>query len=62
MKEIKSKKTGLTHILSEEQYAGMVREGNIIKRFDVTEIKGRTIIPVSKEVPKEIIKSKKNEG
>ena len=57
MKEIKSKKTGLTHIITEEEYATMVRQESILKRFDVTDIKSRIIIPV--QTPKEIIKKVK---
>jgi len=54
MKELKSKKTGLVQVLSEEDYARMVNSGNIdMKRFIVTDLKGRTIIPALK-VPEEV--------
>lgn len=55
MKIIKSKKTGLEHTITDDEYAAMVREGVIIKRFDVIET-GKTIIPSFKTVPIEIKK------
>jgi hypothetical protein len=61
MKELKSKKTGRIHILNEEEYAAVVRKGVIdLKKFIVTDLKIRTIVPSMKEVIKP--KSKKNEG
>jgi len=54
MKELKSKKTGLVQVLSEEDYARMVNSGNIdMKRFTVTDLRSRTIIP-SMKVPEEV--------
>ena len=52
MKILKSKKTGLEHSVTEEEYAAMVREGTIINRFDVTDIRMRP--SVSQEVPIEL--------
>jgi len=62
MKEIKSKKTGYVQILSEEEFALLVRKPEILKRFTVTDLRSRPVI--STEIPKDLkkIKVKKNEG
>lgn len=59
MKELKSKKTGVTTVYTEEEYAEIVNnKPDMLKRFEVTDIKSRPIIPslkeVQREVPKEI--------
>jgi hypothetical protein len=55
MKELKSKKTGVTKVYTEEEYADIVNnKPDMLKRFEVTDIKSRPIIPSLKEVPKEI--------
>lgn len=55
MKELKSKKTGVTKVYTEEEYAEIVnKKPDMLKRFEVTDIKSRPIIPSIKEVPKEI--------
>lgn len=55
MKELKSKKTGVTKVYTEEEYADIVNyQPEMLKRFEVTDIKSRPIIPSLKEVPKEI--------
>lgn len=60
MKELKSKKTGVTTIYTEEEYADIVNyQPDILKRFDVTDIKSRPIIPSLKEIPREIKITKK---
>lgn len=60
MIQIKSKKTGLSHILSKEEYATMVAEGEIIKRFDVVDVSVRPmIIPAIKTVEVKKINKKK---
>jgi hypothetical protein len=63
MKELKSIKTGLTTICTEEEYAYIVNhKPHWLKRFEVTDIKGiKQIIPSikvseAKEVPIEIKK------
>jgi hypothetical protein len=41
MKELKSKKTGLVTVCSEEEYAYMVNHKPLwLKRFEVTDLKG----------------------
>ena len=64
MKEIKSKKTGRIQIISEEEYAVMVKQGEVIKRFTVTDVRGtRVITPPQTPVEiKKITKKTKNEG
>lgn len=60
MKELKSKKTGVTKVYTEEEYADIVNhQPDMLKRFEVTDIKSRPIIPSLKEVPKEIKITKK---
>ena len=55
MKELKSKKTGVTKVYTEEEYTDIVNnKPDMLKRFEVTDIKSRPIIPSLKEVPKEI--------
>jgi hypothetical protein len=57
MKELKSKKTGLVQLISEEQYSTIVNAGTIdLRRFIVTDIRSR-IIP-SIKLPNEIKKKK----
>jgi hypothetical protein len=60
MKELKSKLTGRTTIYSEEDYATIVNKTpDMLKRFEVTDIKSKPIIPqLRTEVPSEI-KTKK---
>lgn len=62
MKELKSKKTGLTTVYTEEEYADIVNyQPEMLKRFEVTDIKSKPIIPSLKqvqslkEVPKEVL-------
>jgi hypothetical protein len=65
MKELKSKKTGAVSIISDEDYIRMTKDTNLIKKFDVTDIRSmKAIIPSLKEVPVEVkkIKNPKNEG
>ena len=54
MKEIKSKKTGRIQQITEEEYAQLVKQEDIIKRFTVTTLNPRAIIPSMK--PKKIQK------
>ena len=59
MKELKSKKTGLTQLISEEEYAKLVNAGTIpLSRFTVTDLKSRPLMP-SIKIPNEIKKDKK---
>ena len=54
MIQLKSKKTGRESIYSEEEYASILKKGVIdIKKFIVTEIRSRPIIP-SMKVPVEV--------
>lgn len=68
MKELKSKRNGRTHILTEPEYADILKKGIFpLKNFIVTDIVLRPIVPSIKEIPKkvEIAKPKsknKNEG
>lgn len=65
MKELKSKKTGIVTIISDEDYHRMIKDTRLIRKFDVTDVRGmKTIIPSLKEVPIEVkkIKNPKNEG
>lgn len=58
MKELRSKKTGLTQTLSDEEYAKMVKLGTIdMNKFVVTDLRSRPIVP-SLKIP-ESNKSKK---
>lgn len=60
MKELKSKKTGVTKVYTEEEYADIVNsKPDMLKRFEITDVKSRPIIPSLKEVPKEIKITKK---
>jgi hypothetical protein len=60
MKEFKSKKTGLTTVYTEEEYAQIVNnKPDLLNRFIITDVKSRPIIPSLKEVPKEIKITKK---
>ena len=65
MKELKSKKTGMVSICTEEEYAAMVnKKPDWLKRFDVTDLKSfkQAVSPI-KETPVEIkTKKAKNEG
>lgn len=46
MIELKSKRSGITHIISDEEYAFMVKKGAIqMSRFAVTKLQMRSIIP-----------------
>jgi len=46
MKELKSKKTGKVEVISDEDYIAIVRKGVIdLKKFYITDLKIRTIIP-----------------
>lgn len=63
MIELKSKKTGITHVISDEEYASMVRKGAIqLSRFNVTKLQMRTIIPSLEPKEVKIVKKQKNEG
>jgi len=65
MKELKSKKTGRVSVYTDEEYQAMVDKGVIdMKRFIVTNLSMKPIVPSLKEIPKEvkIIKKQKNEG
>lgn len=64
MKELKSKRNGRTHILTEQEYAEILKKGVFpIKNFTVTDIAMRPIIPSVTQIPKGKPKSKiKNEG
>ena len=53
MKEITSKKSGNSTIISEETWDKMIETG-MSKRFTVTEVKERKLIEVPKIVPKEV--------
>ena len=60
MKELKSKKTGKIQVISDEDYKAIVDKGVIdIKKFTVTDLKLRNIVPSLKEPPKEIKIKKK---
>ena len=59
MYELKSKKSGALHILSDDEYKELVNDGNIdMNKYTVTDIKMHSIIPSIKE-PKEVIITKK---
>jgi hypothetical protein len=65
MKELKSKKSGVTNVISDEEYAEIVksdkeRKFKLLDRFKVTDLKMRSIIPSLKEVPKEVKITKKS--
>jgi hypothetical protein len=56
MKELKSKKTGRTSTYSDEEYAAIVNKGVIdLKRFIVTDLRSRPIVP-SIKTPVEVEK------
>lgn len=57
--EIKSKKTGRTQQISEDEYRDIIDSG-IANRFIITELSMRPIVPTIK--PIKTIKTKKNEG
>jgi hypothetical protein len=62
MKEIKSKKSGLTQTVSDTEYAEIVNKRVIdLSRFTVTDVMKRSIIPSIKipEVEVKITKKKK---
>lgn len=51
MKELKSKKTGKVQIVTEEEYAQIVRRPELLKKFVVTELRSRPVVsPVVPEV------------
>jgi len=51
MKELKSKKTGKIQIVTEEEYAQIVRKPELLKRFVVTDLRSRPVTsPVIPEV------------
>jgi len=57
MKELKSKKTGKIQVISDEDYKAIVDKGVIdIKKFIVTDLKMKNIVPTLKQPPKEIKK------
>jgi hypothetical protein len=74
MKELKSKRTGIISVLSNEDYADMVKQDQdrrikLLDKFTVTDVRIKNIIPASipelKEVKRESdvkVKNKKNEG
>jgi hypothetical protein len=64
MKELKSKKTGLVTVCSEEEYANLVnRKPEWLKRFDVTDLKGiKQALPSVSPTEIKVTKAKKNEG
>ena len=61
-KRLVSKKTGLETILTEEEYALLIKRGTIpLNRFVITDLTMRSVIPSLKEEVK-IVKKSKNEG
>lgn len=61
MKELKSKKTGKIQTITDQEYNDMVTKGVIdMKKFIVTDLKVRELIPSLKTPP--LTKKKKNEG
>lgn len=57
LKELKSKRNGRTHILTEQEYAEILKKGVFpLKNFIVTDITMRPIVPSVKEIPKKIPK------
>ena len=60
MKELKSKRNGKIHIISDEEYDAIIRKGVFpINKFTVTELRLREIVPM--KVGEPIIKKKKKE-
>ena len=60
MKELKSKRNGKIHILSDDEYDEIVRKGVfMMNKFTVTDLKLREIVPMKTA---EIKTKKKNEG
>lgn len=59
-KEFKSKKTGLVKLYSEQEYAQIVNnKPDLLKRYIITDITSRPIVPET-EIPREIkVKPKK---
>lgn len=54
MKELKSIKTGRVSVISDQEYEEIFAKGVIdLRRFQVTDVKARPIIP-SLKVPKEV--------
>lgn len=54
MKQLRSKKTGQVSIVTDEEYALIVkRQPNWIGRFDVTELRSRPIVPSLKTTIRE---------
>lgn len=72
MKELRSKKTGLVQVLSEDDYKTLINAGSVkMSNFIVTDIHPRQLIPslsipIEVKTPPEakriIPKSKRNEG
>lgn len=61
MKELKSKKTGKIQVVTEDEYAQIVRKPELLKKFTVTDLRSRPVInPITPEV--KLKKIKKNEG
>ena len=59
MKELKSRKTGKIQVISDEEYKAIVDKGVIdIKKYIVTDLKLKNIVPSIKEPPKELKKKK----
>jgi hypothetical protein len=57
LEELKSKKTGKIQVISDEDYKAIVDKGVIdIKKFIVTDLKMKNIVPTLKQPPKEIKK------
>lgn len=51
--ELKSKRNGRTHILTEIEYAEILKKGIFpLKNFTVTQLTMRPIVPSIKEIPK----------
>jgi hypothetical protein len=62
MIELKSKKTKLVQLITEAEYKTMVDSGFDMKRFEITTLNSRPIIPAFKSIEVKKIKIKKDEG
>jgi len=56
MKEIKSKKTGRVQILTEEEFINIARKPWLLKRFNVTDLRGRPMVQTA--IPEDVKKIK----
>jgi hypothetical protein len=61
MIELKSKKTGRISVITDEEYAMMVKKGSVdMRKFLMTKLTMRPIVPsLKQEVPIELKKNKK---